>query len=396
MDRHQGAAVHMATSVPITPTVLRWAIDTSGLAESEVASRAGVPEPRLSDWLAGHGTPTLTQFKKLAAAVRRPTATLLLPVPPADQTPSVEFRSAASSEQRALNREEQLKLREISRLQRGLVWVRRELGETPVNWPRIDITNAAPAAAARLARQQLGVTPEQQLAWESDSAALKRWREVLEQRGAYAMLAPLGEDSIKGFSLWNDWCPVIVVNTHWNNTARIFTLVHELAHLLTRTNSMCAADAFVVTDALVVNPGDKFERWCESFAAEFLLPWHAVSQFISRSAIGAIDLSAARKVASAFKVSLRATVLRFIDQGIAGWELYNQIPKTADFKGGGGGGTGRKRPQIRFDEYGRNTAITFARGVERDAIDLDDALSYLAVSDHEYGELVALASSPFP
>jgi len=29
------------------------------------------------------------------------------------------------------------------------------------------------------------------------------------------------------------------VNTYWNAAARIFTLFHELAHLATRTDSIC-------------------------------------------------------------------------------------------------------------------------------------------------------------
>lgn len=380
----------MATSVPITATVLRWAIDTSGLADSEVAKRAGVAPPRLADWLAGLEEPTLTQFRKLAAAVKRPTATLLLPAPPPDFTPGVEFRSAANGESRPLNRKEQLKLREIARVQRGLRWVARELNDPPAQLPVFD-PQTTPASAAQWFRGALRVTASQQIGWATDSEAFKGWRDALENLGVYSMAVPLGADSMKGFSLWDDWCPVVVANTHWNNTARIFTLFHEVAHLLTRTNSMCAADA------LTVQGGDGFERWCETFAAEFLLPWSDVLRLVPALAHGhVVDLSIAKDVARTFKVSLRATVLKFIDEGIASWDLYRQIPPAADAKGGGGGGSGRQTPQIRLDEYGRRAALMFARGVDHDAIGPDDALSYLTVSDREFNELRHLAAGVLP
>lgn len=383
-------------NIPITPTVLRWAIDTSGLADSEIANRAGVSEPRLASWLAGSETPSLTQFKKLAEAVKRPTATLLLPVPPSDYLPSVQFRSAADADPRPLNRKELLKLREIARLQRGLIWVASELADAPADLSLVDANEVSPAEAADHLRSQLSITPEQQLSWQTDAVAFKAWREALERMGIYVMLASLGNDAVKGFSLWDPLCPVVVVNTHWNNPARSFTLFHELAHLLTRTNSMCAADA------PRIDGGDKFERWCESFAADFLLPWPAVTQFmIERGIVTAettsMSLAIAKKVASAFKVSLRATALKFIEQGVATWELYRLIPPAADAKAvGGGGGGGRKRPQIRLDEYGRRTALMFGRGVDHDAIGTDDALSYLAVSDAEFDELRKLAASALP
>src|SRR5690606_2416405 len=118
---------------------------------------------------------------------------------------------------------------------------------------------------------------------------------------------------------------------------------------------------------------DPVERWCEEFAASALLPWDSVEAFLRQKVQWdgkekIDDLSIAGKIARKFKVSLRASALRLIANGVAGWELYRSIPKVADAKSGGGGGGGRDRVRIRLDEYVARTARVFLRGVTADVL----------------------------
>lgn len=147
------------------------------------------------------------------------------------------------------------------------------------------------------------------------------------------------------------------------------------------------------------NPhGDEVERWCERFAAAVLLPWSDVSSFLMEKTGWSPgkqieDLPIASKVARAFRVSLRAAVIRLVENGAAGWALYRKIPKMIDAKGGGGG-SGRVRAQIRLDEYGRRTAALMLRGVDEDVLTRDDANSYLNVRDADLDELRTLTMEP--
>ena len=74
--------------------------------------------------------------------------------------------------------------------------------------------------------------------------------------------------------------PVIAVNTAWNDEARTFTLLHELGHLVARTDSACAAGEPAELSAA----WDPEERWCEVFAAALLSPEEALSSGIAHSA----------------------------------------------------------------------------------------------------------------
>jgi Zn-dependent peptidase ImmA (M78 family)/transcriptional regulator with XRE-family HTH domain len=372
----------VARYVPINPAVLQWALHEAGSDPVRLSDRVGVDQAIVAEWLSGASSPTLTQFRKIASSLRRPSATFLLPAPPKSVVPQVNFRHPPSATNRELSEAEHLRLREAGRLQRGMRWVLDRTGQPRVDLP-LCATSSDPEAAAKKVRERLGITAAAQAEWRSDHSALREWRRALESLGIAVLFLPMGADSSRGFSFWDDLVPVVAVNTHWNATARIFTMFHEFGHLVSRTSSLCE-DWRVERQK---DHDDPVERWCEKFAAAFLLPWTDVSRFLAAKGWQAghqiDDLSMASTVARKFKVSLRAAVLRLINKGVARWPLFASIPKSSDAKSGGGSGQGRTRPQARADEYGRRTATIFVDGMVRDVLSRDDVLGYLNIGDAE-------------
>ena len=368
-------------SIPITPEVLRWVLGESGFGLEEVAAHLKVSVEDLQDWQFGRSAPGFTQLKKLAAKVHRPVATFLLPRPPRREGPVVEFRHPPGTEHRTLSPVERRYIRRASRLQRILAWISGELNEprTRIVTTRIE---EPPASAALATRAQLNIAESDQLRWLSTSAAFDEWRARLEELGILVFLFPLGKKSCRGFSLWNERAPVIAVNTAWNDAARIFTLFHELGHLVTRTNSAC-------TEGVVAHSQnvDSVERWCERFAAEVLMPKDLITaeirqRFGSKAAFS--DVQEVAWLAHRLKTSLRAATIRLIELGLASWEFYGDLPPTGDAKRPGGGGTGRVRREIREDELGRKTAVLFKRAVSADVIAPTQALPYLDISHADF------------
>jgi Zn-dependent peptidase ImmA (M78 family) len=235
---------------------------------------------------------------------------------------------------------------------------------------------------AAAVRGDLQVAFDEQLGWKSVSEAQRSWRSRLEDAGILVFFIPLGQASCRGFSVWDERAPLIAVNTAWNPEARIFTLFHELGHLLTRTDSAC-----IDTWRQVVpeKGGDPAERWCEQFAAAVLLPWSDLEDFLERQ-IGwkrgntIRDLATVGRIARKLKTSLRATTLRLIAHQVVPWELYRAIPAAVDSKKGGGG-RGRDRSEIRRGQYGERTIHLFKEAIEREILSRDDVLSYLDVPD---------------
>ncbi len=71
---------------------------------------------------------------------------------------------------------------------------------------------------------------------ESDTIALKQWRQAVEDCGVFVFKAAFKQKDISGFCLMDESLPVIYLNNSTTKTRQIFSLLHELAHLLLSIN----------------------------------------------------------------------------------------------------------------------------------------------------------------
>ncbi len=375
------------TPVPITPEVLDWAIKESGYSYNEVADRLNIPKDELESWVEGKDLPGLTKTKELSQVLKRTITTLLLPAPPDLPSYSVQFRASTKSSLRTPTPKEKLFLRETFRLQQIISWILTELDYKEIDLPRYRITDDPESVAIEI-REKLGISFRQQLKWQSDSEALNVWRDRLENNGFLVFLISLGEESSRGFSIWDNNAPLIAANTFWNNKARIFTMLHELGHLLTRSNSICK-DASSIYQTH--HPTDEVERWCETLAASILIPWHDLTLYLKQS-IGwyegsnIADLNIVQELSRDLNVSMKALALRFIKKGISNWELFNQIPHKADFKSQGGGG-GRTTLQLKLDKFGNRAVKLFIEAINNDILTTSDLIEYLDITYDDIDKL---------
>lgn len=371
-----------ATFVPVTPEVLDWAMKEAGRSVTDVADQLDVSSSVVRAWLQGEAHPTLTQFRKLAAFLGRTPSTLLLPAAPPLMTGTPKFRRPMNADRTDLSPTERRVIREAKRAQETLAWILKELGEPGAALEQIDLSANVEQTAART-RKRLTGSENGNFAsrWKSPSEAVQGWRSILEESRVFVFVLSMGKESCSGFSLSDDRAPLIAVNTARNPSARIFTTFHEYGHLLTRTDSACLD----TSKAKLARSNDPAERWCERFAAAFLMPRTEVDEQLRRQ-LGTArtkvhDLSVPARLALHFKVSLRAATLRLIELGTAEWSLYASIPAYSDLKTAGGGGGGRDRGQIRRDEYGNRAVNFFVRALDSNVLGRAEVLDYLDVAD---------------
>ena len=114
----------MAASIsPVNPAVLSWALAEDGRPVIELAERIGVALTDLEAWLGGDNHPTQGQLSKLADALGRSRATLLLPEPPVAATTPTAFRRAVGSGNETSARARKV-VRESRQIQKALSWIR--------------------------------------------------------------------------------------------------------------------------------------------------------------------------------------------------------------------------------------------------------------------------------
>lgn len=369
--------------VPLTPSVLRWAIDRSGYSRDHLAERLRVSREQLKNWEEGDSSPGLSEFRQLASLLHRQAAVFFLDSPPAQgNTAAVHLRRPPGSRRSDLNPAERRFLREVGRYQRTLAWILEQIGTPSVDLPAVGITKR-PQETARNLRVRIDVDIKTQTSWADPSESFRAWRSAVEKLGIFVFVFPLGQESVRGFSIWDDRAPVVVVNSAWNVAARIFTLFHEIGHLLTRTDSACLGYYTSAARSKDVS----LERWCEQFAASVLIPPEDMQTYLVKrlrwTPGNRCDLEAAGKVARHFKVSLRASVLALVEIGAAEPSLFASVPDSADTKVRAGGGRPRNRGEVSEGRLGDRTWKTFHRAIREDLMSRADAMTYLDVVDRD-------------
>ena len=210
------------------------------------------------------------------------------------------------------------------------------------------------------------------------------------------MQLTMGKDNIRGFGASDDYAPLVAVNTAYHPTARIFTLFHEVAHLLTRTDAAC--QSFVFPDQQY----GSIERWCERFAAAYLLPKETLETVASEYGVTIASPTTqpdtARLIANRFSVSTRATAIRLQEVGLAEPSLYPAVAaQLADRDwntSGGGRGGGQPASKKRIGQFGTRLPSTLFAAADRGRLTTRDLADYLQLRTGQLDDLKGLLNEP--
>jgi Zn-dependent peptidase ImmA (M78 family) len=183
-------------------------------------------------------------------------------------------------------------------------------------------------------------------------------RKKIEDKGIFVLPDSFPATDGSGFCLSHPTHPVIVVNTKQQTRGRrLFTLIHELAHVLMRKSGI--SDPFISQNAT--------ERLCNRFAGSFLVPESYVSALLNNvSPVSDPDLEDVAWAARRLKISQQAAVLRleqlhlFKTGSHDKWKRIIHNLGNPDFseKGGGAGGP-PPQEKVKLAKYGFQFAIAF-------------------------------------
>ena len=370
-------------TVPIEGSLIEWARQEAGYTPDELAVKLAKSADDIRSWESGQSYPTRGEFTKLAKALKRPSAMFFLPAPPDRGNISVSLRSAPTLGGHRLGPQELLAIRRARRLQEVASWALEDGGSDPNNLPHYD-PGRDPSSVGEAQRRRSGVSFEAQLGWGDVYKAFRSWRSLLEGSGMLVFQATLGKSGIRGFGVWDAYAPLVVVNSAYHPTARIFTLFHELGHLLTRTNAACYGFRDPASHDV------EYERWCERFSASYLIPpaalrFEARAQGIDEHSVTE-DPDKARRLANRFKVSIRAMAIRLRTLGLAGPGLYGAVVDAfaaSDWNPKGGGGGGRIRAVKRRDELGDLLPDILLSAADQGRFNRRDLTDYLRLTTGE-------------
>lgn len=357
---------------------MQWLRESAGWTLVEASKKLGLLEDSYLKLEQGEKKPTLRQIELLAKAFHRPVAAFLLPSPPQEPSLPADFRLIPSDK-----KEFSKKLRRVFRKARWLqdssneLMTNLNLGIEPSIFKHGVSEN--PATIAANERLASGITLEQQMKWKTSYEAFNAWRDYLERKNIRVFQTSMPLEEARGFSLTDKKPYLIVVNTADDINARIFTLFHEYAHLLLSETSVCIPEFEIMKTA---SKTGVVERWCNRFAAEFILPQQTkqvleVEARAEKKALGKI----LGRYSSKFKVSKYALLVRMSELGLVKDVEINQFVEQLKKTERKEGRFGRGLTQLDRckQEKGSNYVSLVLENLDRGLINTRDALDYLSI-----------------
>ncbi|KZX11333.1 hypothetical protein MBORA_15780 [Methanobrevibacter oralis] len=269
----------MIARAKINPKMMEWARLHAGFTNGYEEVLPLEIKNRYEKWENGDVSPTWKQLRTASKKFNLPTAFFFMKNPPMfDDSPNLinyrklDIDSIYQSNSPALI--ENIHKSETRRL--IFMELSEELGEDISSF-NVPVLAHNKKAFSEYIREILDVSIETQKSWMKEKkhySFLNNWKEIITNKLGILIFETEGVEieEMRGLCILHDKIPIILLNGKDEPNGRIFTLFHELTHLLLGESAICGDDM-----------NKSIEIFCNSVAGEFLVPEHDLLENINNS-----------------------------------------------------------------------------------------------------------------
>ena len=297
----------------ITPSVLEWAIKRAGVSVESIHKKA-------EQWVSGKARPTFKQAVDIAKTLQIPFGYLWLKEPPKEQEIIPDLRTIGNGGLAQMPLELKTAVNDVKQKQEWFKEYAKTNGilkcEAIGRFKGSDDTQKiADDVTARLEIQALvgsGCDKDRML---------KNLIERIEKLGILVMRnsilrgntkKKLNLDTFRGFAIFDEFAPLIFINTNDSKAGQIFTLMHEVAHLWIGQSGISDLD---------IRENNKVELTCNEIAAKILMPKTKIQKaFEEFDDDGKIE-----RIADRFSVSALAVLNRLRSLNLLAPSEYREL-----------------------------------------------------------------------
>jgi len=309
----------------IKPELLVWARESIGLKPEAAAKKASITSDRLATWESGLEAPTVNQLRNLARIYKRPLAVFYLPEPPRRFDAMRDFRRLPEGRIAAHSPELNVAVRRARVRREVVLELTQELG---IHVPQIRFTAGAlredPERFAEASRKLLRVELTDQYGWRDKYKALNNWIAAVERTGTLVFqTSDVKLREMRGFSIYEPVLPVIVANAQDAPRGRIFTVLHEFAHILLHAGGLCDLHERSQPDT----EDERIEVFCNRVAGAMLVPESALRAEVQGAGPQALKANlddTVRGLAYKFSVSQEVLLRRLVTMGTVSQNVYQK------------------------------------------------------------------------
>lgn len=386
-------------TVQVEPNVLRWLRQSAGWEIEEVSRKLKLPHEAIVEFENGKRLPTLAQIKTLSVAYKRPIAMFFLPKPRQEKPHPQDYRQLPDRKD-IFEKETILAFRKARSLQAASKELSSNLGIATK--PKITRAKASdnPVSVAKTCRELFKLDSKKQITLRDHYAMFAYLRDLMEERNILVFQISMPLSDARGFTLADEWPIIIVINQRDLIQARVFTLMHEFAHVLLGETAVDIPEqnAAVTGAKRAKDDDDNTERWCDRFATAFLLPDEFAKELFKQNINQLTDTATLKALSRKTKVSKAVLLISMHNMGYISKAQYESVlqrykeeeeelikkeeVKAKKQKGG--------PPQDRkvLSQYGTRFVTLVAENLDVGSITYSDALDYLAVKSEHFDKIL--------
>jgi len=290
------------------------------------------------EWESGDSNPTYNQLEQLSDKFKCPIVVFFFPEPPELEQIEESFRTLPDVEFEFMPSTVRMQIRNAKAMQLNLIELHDEINPSEnfiIRDLHLNISKSTSELASEV-RAYLGVSLEEQKRWKNTYEAFNNWREVLTNHGVYVFKNKFQAKEYSGICLYHSQFPIIYINNTTAYTRQIFTLFHELAHLLFHTSGIDKENDNYID--LLPREDRRIEIFCNDFSGKFLVPDKDFAQSINNLPINDKYINS---LARMYKVSREVILRKYYDGRMISSDFYNQkIAEWMDSRNEPRGGDG--------------------------------------------------------
>lgn len=319
--------------VKVEAPIFEYARKYAGLTLEQAAKKTKIPLEKLENYEKQGGDIPINHLEKISEAYKRTLAFFFLLKVPEDAVEPKSFRIVYSSESDLqFSPSAYLAIRRARYVQAVI----EELSDKKIdyNFPNAT-TKSKVDELSDWMRNFVGITFEEQRKWSSPGEALREWKRALEAKDIFVIQHSLSKDAISAFCLADKKPYIIALNSAEHLNRRIFSLFHEIGHLLLHQSGICSPNDLSRNSYQYV----QIEKFCNQFAASLLLPAtifksDADVAMLAKTPFKQWEQKDIGNIAAKFRVSREVVVRRFLTLGYIDEDDYNawraEWKKTAE------------------------------------------------------------------
>lgn len=278
-------------------------------------------------WMTGENTPTFNQLEKFSKATNIPFGYFFLSTPPVEKMELLEYRTIDSLD---IEKPSRNLIDTINEMETVQEWMRNyvrsaDFGE--LNFVGSIEKNESIDKIAATIMRSLKLSKKWFLNSSDVWDSFKVLRERLEDIGIMVMMngivgsnthRSLDIKEFRAFTLVDKYVPLIFINANDSSNGRLFSLVHEMAHIWLGVNS------FYNDYQQTMNGIKKVEVLCNAVAAEILVPIDIFNTCWKEDNTAGIE-DKISELAKYFRCGSIVIARRALDQGLIDKATYKLI-----------------------------------------------------------------------